>query len=122
MTSTGSRNENENDPVPGGRKSEEKSTKTEEDSVPGGRKTTTEKDSVHGGRKSLTRGPVKPYCETMVGLVGWWRRVELEASKEDKITRRLEQKKESKHNFLKKYYPNCTTSPGGRMKLLNKNS
>ena len=58
----------------------------------------------------------------MVGLVGWWRRVELEALKEDKITRRLEQKNESKLNFLKKYYPNCTTSPGGRMKLLNKNS
>ena len=68
-----------------------------------------------------------------MGLVGWWRRVELEASEEDKITRRLKketintaiekkQKKESKLNFLKKYYPNFTTSPGGRMKLSNKNS
>ena len=63
MTCTGSRNDNENDQVPGGRKSKEKSTKTEEDSVPGGRKTATEKDSVHGGRRYLTRGPVKPWCE-----------------------------------------------------------
>ena len=116
MICTGSENENEDNPVPGGRKSEERSTSSEKDSVPCGRKTA-----------------LKPWCETMVGLVGWWRRVELEASKEDNITRRLEkkatnttierkQKKESKLNFLKKYYPNCTTSPGGRMKLSNKNS
>jgi hypothetical protein len=39
----------------------------------------------------------------MVGLVGWWRRVELEASKDEKMTRMLEQKKESKLNFVKKY-------------------
>ena len=69
----GRRNDNENDPVPGSRKTKEKNTKTEEDSVPGGRKSGTEKDSFHGGRKSLTREPIKPWCETMVGLVGWWR-------------------------------------------------
>ena len=41
MTCTGSRNDNENDPIPGRRKCKEKRTKTEEDSVPGGRKTAT---------------------------------------------------------------------------------
>ena len=56
---TGTRNENENDPVPGGSKSEERST-------------TTENDSVHCGSKSLTRRAIKPWCEMMVELVGWW--------------------------------------------------
>ena len=61
----------------------------------------------------------------MVGLVGWWRRVELEKSREEKNTRRVESKKviaqeqrklghKAKLTFLRKFYPDCSTSPGGK--------
>ena len=70
----------------------------------------------------------------MVGLVGWWRRVELELSREEKNTRREETrevnttndrklKEQSKLNFLRKFYPDCSTSPGGKtLKLIHTNN
>ena len=36
--------------------------------------------------------PAKPLYESMVGLVEWWRRVELESSREEKNSRRMESK------------------------------
>ena len=53
----------------------------------------------------------------MVGLVGWWRRVELEIEKLDNKRRKLEEnrrrKEENKLEFLRKFYPNISTTPGG---------
>ena len=36
--------------------------------------------------------PAKPLYESMVGLVGWWRRVEMESSREEENSRRMERK------------------------------
>ena len=55
-------------------------------------------------------------------MVGWWRRVELESSREEKNFRRVEsktvntardrrQREVSKLNFLRKFYPECSKSP-----------
>ena len=65
--------------------------------------------------------------------MGWWRRVELELSREEKNTRIVETrevntlkdrklKEESKLNFVRKFYPDCSTSPGGKsLKLIHTN-
>ena len=57
----------------------------------------------------------------MVGLVGWWRRVELESTKLETKIRKLEEdrrkKEENKLEFLRKFYPNISTTPGGSEKL-----
>jgi hypothetical protein len=56
-----------------------------------------------------------------VGLVGWWRRVELENDKLDNKKRKLEEnnrkKEENKLEFLRKFYPNISTTPRGSEKL-----
>ena len=53
----------------------------------------------------------------MAGLVGWWRRVELESMKLEIKRRKLEddrrKKEENKLEFLRKFYPNISTTPGG---------
>ena len=58
----------------------------------------------------------------------WWRRMELDQTREETKTRRLETKvkkteeemlkrKNININFLKKYYPNLSTKPGGSIRL-----
>ena len=108
------------------------------DSLPDGRKpglgagypitTPHTRDPVSCKRKVqtiLAGKSAKPWWESMVGLVGWWRRVEQELSREENNTRRVETKAlntarerklkaESKLKFLRKFYPECTTSPGGK--------
>jgi hypothetical protein len=53
--------------------------------------------------------------------VGWWRRVELEIEKLDNKRRELEEnrrrKEENKLEFLRKFYPNISTTPGGSERL-----
>ena len=83
-----------------------------------------------------TRAPLvgkdkKSWYESMVGLVGWWRRVEQESYRIEKTSRRLEsktvsaerdrkQREESKLKFLRKFYPECSKSPGGKtLKLIH---
>ena len=85
-------------------------------------------------KTTLAGKTAKPWWESMVGLVGWWRRVELELSREEKNTRREETrevnttndrklKEQSKLNFLRKFYPDCSTSPGGKtLKLIHTNN
>ena len=82
-------------------------------------------------RAPLTGKHEKPWYESMVGLVGWWRRVELESSRVEKNSRRVEsktvnterdrkQREESKLNFLRRFYPECSKSPGGKtLKLIH---
>ena len=69
------------------------------------------------GRKDIP----STWWESLVGLVGWWRRVELESTKLETKIRKLEEdrrkKEENKLEFLRKFYPNISTTPGGSEKL-----
>jgi hypothetical protein len=64
----------------------------------------------------------------MLGLVGWWRRLEQEQSRQENLQRKEENKKikeitgrnkqeEEKLSFIRKFFPNCTQTPGGTVKL-----
>ena len=80
------------------------------------------------GKTSKKRESSTNWWESLVGLVGWWRRVELEQSKLESRTRKLEGKvkkteeerkrnKENKITFLRKFYPNISKTPGGSERL-----
>ena len=55
------------------------------------------------------------------GSGGWWRRLELENEKEESKRRKLEEdrrrKEANKLEFLRKFYPNISTTPGGSERL-----
>ena len=83
-------------------------------------------------KTTLAGKTAKPWWESVVGLVGLWRRVELELTREEKNTRRVEKrevktsnhrklKEQSKLNFLRKFYPECSTSGGKTLKLIHTN-
>ena len=48
---------------------------------------------INKRKTTLAGKTTKPWWESMVGLVGWWRRVELDAYREEKSMRRVERKK-----------------------------
>ena len=56
-----------------------------------------------------------------MGLVGWWRRLELENEKQESKKRKLEEdrrrKEENNLKFLRKFYTNISTTPGGSERL-----
>ena len=53
--------------------------------------------------------------------MGWWRRLELENEKVESKRRKLEEdrrrKEANKLEFLRKFYPNISTTPGGSERL-----
>ena len=56
----------------------------------------------------------------MIGLIGWWRRVENEKSKETKKTGTPDGWKletDARINFVKQFFPDLSESPGGTTKL-----
>ena len=56
----------------------------------------------------------------MIGLIGWWRRVENEKSKESKKTGTPDGWKletDARINFVKQFFPDLSESPGGNTKL-----
>ena len=65
------------------------------------------------------------WSTNLIGLVGWWRRVEKEGEKEG-IDKDKEKKKEderkrkitAKINFLSKFYPDTHSSPGGNIRIV----
>jgi hypothetical protein len=78
-----------------------------------------------GRRKSTSRTCKRDtpptWWESLVGLVGWWRRLELENEKDESKRRKLEEdrrrKEANKLEFLRKFYPNISTTPGGSERL-----
>ena len=71
--------------------------------------------------------PAQPklWSDNIIGLVGWWRRVEKEGEKEgvakEKDIRTEDDRKrkaEAKVSFLKQYYPDTQSSPGGSTQIL----
>jgi hypothetical protein len=66
------------------------------------------------------------WSDKLVGYVGWWRMVEKEGEKEglakDKDRRKegdRKRKTDAKVSFLKQYYPEAHSSPGGSLKITN---
>ena len=68
------------------------------------------------------------WSANMTGLVGWWRRIEMEQSKQEALGRKQEgrkrkeveerrKKEDEKLNFVRKYFPGCSQTPGGSSKL-----
>ena len=55
----------------------------------------------------------KLWTNKLVGLVGWWRRVEAEAEKEMKVKFKKETGNQSKISFIRKFFPDVSNSPGG---------
>ena len=55
----------------------------------------------------------KLWTTKLVGLVGWWRRVEAEAEKEMKEKSKKETGNQSKISFIRKFFPEVSNSPGG---------
>ena len=72
-------------------------------------------------RKTAKKDIPSLWWESLVGLVGWWRRVELENDKLEIKRRKLEdsrrKKEENKMAFLRKFYPNISATPGGSERL-----
>jgi hypothetical protein len=71
--------------------------------------------------KSAKQDIPSTWWEFLVGLAGWWRRVELENDKLDNERRKLEEiirrKEENKLESLRKFYPNISTTPKGSERL-----
>ena len=66
----------------------------------------------------------KQWSDQLVGFVGWWRRVEKEGEKEGVIKKMVQEeedgrrmKVQAKISFLKKFFPDAHSSPGGSDKL-----
>ena len=83
------------------------------------------KDENNLGKKSLQKGN-SDYCLTSYSA--WWKRMEKverkferEVTKENEERRKKrmekEKKKQEKENFVKKFFPNSTNSPGGTFRL-----
>jgi hypothetical protein len=102
---------------------EETNTKEAKTGEQGARHPITTPNTRVTDQPSLIKGR-KLWSDHLTGLVGWWRRVELEGRKEEIIWMKeaktvVERKKglESKLSFVRKFFPETNMTPGGTCKL-----